>query len=127
MQLCSATAISVLPLRPPDSSSAGNVAWQHCTQNLYSYVLCRNSSIQDPCFALSGSFTYRRRQLLGAALKGFMQHGEVMEAYRESIAARNATFHAWRARAHAKALRTSLVTARGKLRRQVLPRVGLLK
>ncbi len=52
-----------------------------------------------------------------------MQHGEVMAAYRESIAARDAAFRAWRARARAKALHTSLVTARGKLRRQVSPSV----
>ena len=70
---------------------------------------------------------HRRRQLLSAALKGFTQHGEVMTAYRESIAARDAALHAWRARARAKALHTSLVTARGKLRRQVTHLVFSLK
>ena len=49
-----------------------------------------------------------------------MQHTDTMAAYRESIVTRDATFHAWRARARAKALRSSLVTARSKLRRQVL-------
>ena len=54
-------------------------------------------------------------------LQGMLQHVDIMTAYRESIACRDGAFRAWHTRARAKAIQTSLVTARGKLRRQVLP------
>ena len=63
----------------------------------------------------------RRRHLLATGFQAMTQHVDIMTAYRESIATRDAAFGAWHARARAKALQTSLVTARGKLRRQVPP------
>jgi len=65
------------------------------------------------------SVSCRRSHLLRTSFTALREHVAMMVGYRAAIALRDEAFHVWRERAQAKTLHCSLVTARGKLHRQV--------
>lgn len=65
------------------------------------------------------SVSCRRSRLLRTGFAALREHVAMMVGYRAAIALRDEAFHVWRERAQTKTLHCSLVTARGKLHRQV--------